>query len=276
MPREIHWTDAEEIGIQLQEKFPDLDPLTVRFTDLHRYVTELEGFADDPPNRTSRGLKPFRWPGTRSPKTRKADSRLATSRPLVFAPAERASKCTNSRVLSRHKIYADHIESHRRHLRLWQLAHIAARQTAQDRCACVDPPQLRPASCHVRCASSLRRSTASVLATRSDPHRRARRRKTSAAPPRYIPCAADRRRPHPRRRVPSSDAPVARHRARAARARRSRPSEGLLQQRRSASAPIRPMAIYSAPAAACPCKRAHTHRPACRAKRTASIDAMPA
>jgi FeS assembly protein IscX len=48
MPREIHWTDAEEIGIQLQEKFPDLDPFTVRFTDLHRYVTELEGFADDP------------------------------------------------------------------------------------------------------------------------------------------------------------------------------------------------------------------------------------
>ena len=46
MPREILWTDAEEIGIQLQEKFPGLDPLTVRFTDLHRYVTELEGFAD--------------------------------------------------------------------------------------------------------------------------------------------------------------------------------------------------------------------------------------
>jgi len=38
VPREIHWTDAEEIGIQLQEKFSDLDP----------YVTELEGFADDP------------------------------------------------------------------------------------------------------------------------------------------------------------------------------------------------------------------------------------
>jgi FeS assembly protein IscX len=48
MPREILWTDAEEIGIQLQEKFPGLDPLTVRFTDLHRYVTELEGFSDDP------------------------------------------------------------------------------------------------------------------------------------------------------------------------------------------------------------------------------------
>ncbi|MGA2569191.1 MAG: Fe-S cluster assembly protein IscX [Terracidiphilus sp.] len=48
MPREIHWTDAEEIGIQLAEKFPDVDPLAVRFTDLHRSVIELEGFADDP------------------------------------------------------------------------------------------------------------------------------------------------------------------------------------------------------------------------------------
>ncbi len=48
MPREIKWNDAEEIGIQLQEQFPDLDPLTVRFTNLHKYVTELPGFADDP------------------------------------------------------------------------------------------------------------------------------------------------------------------------------------------------------------------------------------
>ena len=48
MPSEILWTDAEEIGIQLQEKFPDVDPLTVRFTDLHRYVTELPDFKGDP------------------------------------------------------------------------------------------------------------------------------------------------------------------------------------------------------------------------------------
>jgi FeS assembly protein IscX len=47
MPREILWTDSEEIGIQLQEKYPDTDPLTVRFTDLHRMVAELPGFADD-------------------------------------------------------------------------------------------------------------------------------------------------------------------------------------------------------------------------------------
>jgi FeS assembly protein IscX len=48
MARELTWNDAEEIGIRLQERYPDLDPFTVRFSDLHKYVTELEGFADDP------------------------------------------------------------------------------------------------------------------------------------------------------------------------------------------------------------------------------------
>jgi FeS assembly protein IscX len=48
MARKIMWTDAEEIGIQLQEKFPKVDPLAVRFTDLLQYVIELEGFTDDP------------------------------------------------------------------------------------------------------------------------------------------------------------------------------------------------------------------------------------
>jgi FeS assembly protein IscX len=44
----LMWRDAEDIGIALSEKFPDVDPLTVRFTDLHRWVTELADFADDP------------------------------------------------------------------------------------------------------------------------------------------------------------------------------------------------------------------------------------
>jgi FeS assembly protein IscX len=44
----MQWRDSEDIGIALSENFPELDPLTVRFTDLHRYVTELPGFADDP------------------------------------------------------------------------------------------------------------------------------------------------------------------------------------------------------------------------------------
>ena len=44
----LTWDDAEDLGIALQEKFPETDPLAVRFTDLHRWVTELEEFEDDP------------------------------------------------------------------------------------------------------------------------------------------------------------------------------------------------------------------------------------
>ena len=45
---ELTWKNAEDIAIALAEKFPDTDPLGVRFTDLHKWVTELEGFSDDP------------------------------------------------------------------------------------------------------------------------------------------------------------------------------------------------------------------------------------
>jgi FeS assembly protein IscX len=44
----ISWQDSEEIAIQLAEKYPDLDPLTLRFTDLHRIVMELPDFEGDP------------------------------------------------------------------------------------------------------------------------------------------------------------------------------------------------------------------------------------
>ena len=42
------WTDTLRIAEALYDKFPDIDPLTVRFTDLHQWVCELEGFDDDP------------------------------------------------------------------------------------------------------------------------------------------------------------------------------------------------------------------------------------
>lgn len=48
MPPKLTWNDAEDIGILLHERFPDLDPLSVRFTDLHRWVMELPDFSDDP------------------------------------------------------------------------------------------------------------------------------------------------------------------------------------------------------------------------------------
>ena len=43
----LTWDDAEDIGIELADRHPDIDPLTVRFTDLHRWVTELDEFGDD-------------------------------------------------------------------------------------------------------------------------------------------------------------------------------------------------------------------------------------
>jgi FeS assembly protein IscX len=48
MPKDLTWDDAEDIGILLSEKHPETDPLAVRFTDLHRLVTELPEFKDDP------------------------------------------------------------------------------------------------------------------------------------------------------------------------------------------------------------------------------------
>ena len=44
----MKWTDTILIAEALFDTHPDIDPLTVRFTDLHRWVTELEGFSDDP------------------------------------------------------------------------------------------------------------------------------------------------------------------------------------------------------------------------------------
>jgi FeS assembly protein IscX len=43
----LGWRDAEDIGIALAQAHPGVDPLTVRFTDLHRYVMALPGFGDD-------------------------------------------------------------------------------------------------------------------------------------------------------------------------------------------------------------------------------------
>ncbi len=44
----MKWSDVRDIAIELAERHPGVAPLTVRFTDLHRWVCELPGFADDP------------------------------------------------------------------------------------------------------------------------------------------------------------------------------------------------------------------------------------
>jgi len=44
----LSWEDAEDIAAELVEAHPDVDPLTVRFTDLRKWVIALPDFADDP------------------------------------------------------------------------------------------------------------------------------------------------------------------------------------------------------------------------------------
>jgi FeS assembly protein IscX len=44
----LRWDDCEEIALRLAQDHPGVDPITVRFTDLHRWVTEIEDFEDDP------------------------------------------------------------------------------------------------------------------------------------------------------------------------------------------------------------------------------------
>lgn len=43
----LSWDQTEDIALALYDKYPDTDPLTVRFTDLHKWITELNGFGDD-------------------------------------------------------------------------------------------------------------------------------------------------------------------------------------------------------------------------------------
>ena len=57
MNRSLTWTSTEDIAIALSEKLPDVDPLSVRFTDLHKWVTSLEGFIDDPKNSNEKKLE---------------------------------------------------------------------------------------------------------------------------------------------------------------------------------------------------------------------------
>ena len=45
---DLTWNDLEDIALALSEKYPDQDPSYIRFTDLHKWITELDQFSDDP------------------------------------------------------------------------------------------------------------------------------------------------------------------------------------------------------------------------------------
>ncbi len=53
----LTWDDSEDIALALVEAHPDVDPLAIRFTDLHKWITALPGFADDPAKSTEGKLE---------------------------------------------------------------------------------------------------------------------------------------------------------------------------------------------------------------------------
>ena len=44
----LKWSDTIDIAILLEEKHPDKDNFNLRFTDLHKWILELEDFEDEP------------------------------------------------------------------------------------------------------------------------------------------------------------------------------------------------------------------------------------
>jgi FeS assembly protein IscX len=54
---DLMWDQIEDIAYELYELQPDVDPLTVRFTDMHKWITQLPDFADDPAKSTEGKLE---------------------------------------------------------------------------------------------------------------------------------------------------------------------------------------------------------------------------
>ena len=44
----MKWTDTLDVAIELDDKYPDIDPMHINFVDLHKWVCELDDFDDEP------------------------------------------------------------------------------------------------------------------------------------------------------------------------------------------------------------------------------------
>tara|TARA_B100000989_G_scaffold115507_1_gene84938 strand:+ start:13 stop:210 length:198 start_codon:yes stop_codon:yes gene_type:complete len=44
----LKWEDSLDIALDLLEKYPEVDPQYIRYTDLHKWICDLENFDDDP------------------------------------------------------------------------------------------------------------------------------------------------------------------------------------------------------------------------------------
>ncbi|KLV05991.1 hypothetical protein ABT56_10745 [Photobacterium aquae] len=53
----LKWIDSRELAIELAERHPEVDPVTVRFTDLRDWILAIDGFDDDPEHCSERVLE---------------------------------------------------------------------------------------------------------------------------------------------------------------------------------------------------------------------------
>lgn len=53
----LDWTDYREIGLRLFEKYDTLNPLTVRFSDMHKWILDLEDFQGKPTDSNEKRLE---------------------------------------------------------------------------------------------------------------------------------------------------------------------------------------------------------------------------
>ena len=53
----LKWTDSLDIAIELDEKYPDIDPIHINFVDLRNWVCQLDDFDDEPEHSGERILE---------------------------------------------------------------------------------------------------------------------------------------------------------------------------------------------------------------------------
>ncbi|WP_305416696.1 Fe-S cluster assembly protein IscX [Photobacterium leiognathi] len=53
----LKWTDSLDIAIELFEKYPDIDPTQIRFTELREWILALDDFDDEPSHCSERVLE---------------------------------------------------------------------------------------------------------------------------------------------------------------------------------------------------------------------------
>lgn len=75
----LKWTDVLEIAIQLAESKPEIDPISVNFVDLRKWVMELPEFDDKPEHCGEKVLRPSRPTGSKNatdPAVRSSNTRV--------------------------------------------------------------------------------------------------------------------------------------------------------------------------------------------------------